>query len=105
MFIASPHQGLEEKDMQILELSARNTSLMLRHGIPIRFICEQLDRTAGQYIFSIPTNISKILRQYDDLPDAADETGLGKCPSCGKRSYMLASGCGICKECNYSGCS
>lgn len=106
MFIVAPYQGLEEKDLQILELSARNTSLMLRHGIPIKFICEQLDRTAGQYIFSIPTNISKVLKQYDQVEEnSADEAGLGKCPSCGKRTYMLASGCGICKECNYSGCS
>lgn len=106
MFIMAPYQGLGEKDLQILELSARNTSLMLRHGIPIKFICEQLDRTAGQYIFSIPTNISKVLKQYDQVEEnSADEAGLGKCPSCGKRSYMLVSSCGICKECNYSGCS
>jgi ribonucleoside-diphosphate reductase alpha chain len=143
LFVVAPHQGLDEKDQQILELTARNTSMNLRHGVPLRYICEQLDKVGGQYIFSIPTNIAKLLRLYDtSIPveeatehdEACDEeepvskkqaiepshsngssngngkhlsSSLAKCPSCHKRTYILAGGCGHCvdPECAYSGCS
>lgn len=73
LFVVAPHQGLDEKDQQILELTARNTSMNLRHGVPLRYICEQLDKIGGQYIFSIPTNIAKLLRQYDSSIPQIDE--------------------------------
>lgn len=122
VFVIAPHQDLEEKDLQILELTTRTTSMLLRHQVPIRFICEQLDRTAGQYIFSIPTSISKILRQYDspsfEPASIVRETvshyngngsttlaGLSKCPKCRERTYEMGEGCGKCVNCGYSSCN
>jgi ribonucleoside-diphosphate reductase alpha chain len=64
ILIIAPYSGLSDKDLQILELTARTTSMNLRHGLPLLFICEQLDKIGGQYIFSLPTNISKVLRHY-----------------------------------------
>jgi len=117
---------MEDKDLQLLELAARTTSMMLRHDIPIRFICEQLDKISGQYLFSIPTNIAKILRKYNNFEqkeeeeevknsiendvedDIQFELGQGKfskCPKCSKRAFIFNENCGKCLECNYSGCS
>ena len=117
ILIIAPYSGLNEKDLQILELVARTTSMNLRHGMPIKFICEQLDKIGGQYIFSIPTNVARILRHYitdDDMsipPPAmsalefTDDKGLLKCRECGKRSYrMTGQACGFCENCGYSGC-
>lgn len=115
IFIQAPHQCLsDEKDLQILELTARNTSMNLRHGVPILYICEQLDKVGGQYLFSIPTNVSRILRKYINEPEENitstdmerhDSPGAMKCPSCGARTYILSEGCGTCSSCGYSGCS
>lgn len=117
IFVVAPYQGLDEKDLQILELTARTTSMNLRHGMPLRYICEQLDKIGGQYIFSIPTNIAKVLRKYDESTEIVEniekkenintESEFSKCPSCHKRTYMLSGGCGNCvdPECAYSGCS
>jgi ribonucleotide reductase alpha subunit/intein/homing endonuclease len=133
ILIIAPYSGLDDKDLQILELTARTTSMNLRHGMPVKFICEQLDKIGGQYIFSLPTNISKVLRHYlseEDSPpslppeaqvteveDGAinrlkeavtaveEELGLMKCPDCGKRTYRpTGQTCGTCSACGYSGC-
>jgi len=122
VFVIAPQQDLEEKDLQILELTTRTTSMLLRHRVPLRFICEQLDRTAGQYIFSIPTTIAKILRQYENetspAPEPssngflgfvkygeAEQAGLSKCPKCRTRAYEMGEGCGKCVSCGYSSCN
>lgn len=120
MFVQAPHFGLDEKDLQILELTARNTSMSLRHKVPIKYICEQLDKIGGQYLFSIPTNIARILRKYDEenkdelaqiksedvskKEENGSHKGLGKCPRCRKRKYALSEGCGTCLNCGFSGC-
>ena len=132
ILVIAPYHGLSEKDLQILELAARTTSMNLRHGLPLNFICEQLDKIGGQYIFSIPTNLARVLRQYlpaqeqeeseheedEELapivetmaPERATETlptgGLLKCPDCGERAYRLTGiACGVCDACGHSGCS
>ena len=120
VLVIAPYFGLEEKDLQILELTARTTSMNLRHGVPILFICEQLDKIGGQYIFSLPTNIARVLRTYADEQqeeeaitktiddfDKRNAVPLEKCPSCGKRTYRkTGAACGNCtnEECTYSGC-
>ncbi|HMB99998.1 MAG TPA: LAGLIDADG family homing endonuclease [Flavobacteriaceae bacterium] len=113
IFVIGPYQGLGEQDLQILELTARTTSMNLRHGVPIRYICEQFDKIGGQYVFSIPTNIAKLLSKYSDEEKTSEnmtsreETPMSKCPNCKKRTYVLSGGCGTCvdPDCAYSGCS
>jgi ribonucleoside-diphosphate reductase alpha chain len=127
IFLQAPLTGLDEKDLQILELTARSTSMNLRHGLPIQYICEQLDKVGGQYLFSIPTNIAKVLRHYIDpaaipqdedaeedvmttIPTGgppSDSGSLGriKCPECDARTYRLTGRtCGICDSCGYEKC-
>ena len=120
IFVQAPLSGLHEKDLQILELTARSTSMNLRHGLPIHYICEQLDKVGGQYIFSIPTNISRVLRKYVDNKEPETECtmeqyleevsrnqseSLVKCPHCNERTYrMKSSTCGECYSCGHEGC-
>jgi len=63
VFINTPI-GNNLKDLQILELSARMTSLALRHGVPVQHIVNQLSKIDGQYIYSIPANLAKALQNY-----------------------------------------
>lgn len=126
ILVQAPYFGLSEKDLQILEVTARSTSMLLRHKVPILFICEQLDKVGGQYLFSLPTNIARVLRSYiDEIVEEETETKdikdfdrknavpMEKCPSCGKRTYRkTGAACGICENpdrgdgepCTYSGC-
>jgi ribonucleotide reductase alpha subunit len=122
VFIQVPYSGLEERDLQILELTARSTSMSLRHGLPIEHICEQLEKIGGQYILSVPTTFSRVLRNYIETPDTGDtdpvptaksttvlehpvSNGLMKCPKCKARTYRpLGQTCGACDSCGYSGC-
>ena len=120
VLVIAPYFGLSEKDLQILELTARTTSMNLRFGVPIMFICEQLDKIGGQYIFSLPTNIARVLRTYAEEQqeeeaktstieafDKKNSVPMEKCPSCGKRTYRkTGAACGNCtnEECTYSGC-
>lgn len=118
VLVQAPYFGLEEKDLQILELTARTTSMNLRHGVSVPFICEQLDKIGGQYLFSLPTNIANVLRGYTEEVEAEEAENsdieefdrrnavpLEKCPSCGKRSYRkTGASCGVCENCPYSGC-
>lgn len=134
VFINTPI-GNNLKDLQILELSARMTSLSLRHGVPVKHIVNQLNKIDGQYIYSIPANLAKALQSY--IPKEKDEeeedidikgnpeemsdeeldrlilegvkvdTGIAgaSCPKCKKNSYVMQEGCGRCLSCGYSGCS
>jgi len=120
ILIIAPYFGLQEKDLQIIELTARSTSMHLRHGVPVPFICEQLDKIGGQYVFSLPTNIARVLRTYTDEQsveetetsdidefDRKNAVPLEKCPKCNKRTYRkTGAACGICENpaCTYSGC-
>ena len=109
------------KDMQILELSARMTSLALRHGVPLKFIIDQLYKINGQYIYSIPSTLAKTLEEY--IPSEGEDysippegngdysvvehkpkvTGM-KCPQCGENKYTKTDGCYQCMSCGYSKC-
>lgn len=109
VLVIAPYFGLGEKDLQILELTARMTSMSLRHGMPIQFVCEQLDKIGGQYIFSVPTNVARILRNYiseepEDMIEVVASANVAKCPKCGVRAYRITGTCGTCDSCGYYGC-
>ena len=112
VFINTP-VGNNLKDLQILELSARMTSLALRHGISVEFINDQLAKIDGQYIYSIPNSLSKALQLYTKTEDVAiedhsetDDTPKkgSKCPQCGAYAYVQKESCGGCLECGYEKC-
>ena len=100
------------KDMQIIELSARMTSLALRHKVPVKFIAEQLNKIDGQYIYSIPTNLSTVLSEYIEdgneivVKEVEEEKiKMVPCPDCKKLTYRKTSPtCGTCENCGYAGC-
>ena len=115
VFINSPVSN-NMKDLQILELSARMTSLALRHGIPAEFVSDQLSKTDGQYIYSIPATLSNILQNYIEFEDEEEDEVEDpketkpqkikgtKCPQCGEMQYIAQGACGECLACTYTKC-
>lgn len=113
VFVNTPigtSEGNNSKDLQIIDLSARMTSLALRHGVDSQFVIDQLDKVDGQYFYSIPTTLAKVLRkysldEYNDDDSNKDNPNLIKCPSCGEKSYVIEESCGHCLQCSFSKCS
>jgi ribonucleoside-diphosphate reductase alpha chain len=75
----------------------RLTSVSLRHGTPLKFICEQLVRDGGFDAFN--KAIARVLKNY--IVDE-EESGI-KCPKCNQKMRYV-QGCLTC-DCGYSKCS
>ncbi len=74
----------------------RITSMALRHGTPLKFVCEQLIRDGGFDAFN--KAVSRVLKKYID----DQEESSMKCEKCGKKMRYV-QGCLTC-ECGYSKC-
>lgn len=78
----------------------RIISVMLRHLIPIQFICEQLHKVDEKAnMFSFEMGISRVLKKY--IRDG--EKAGNKCSKCSSE-MRYEGGCVICVQCGYSLC-
>jgi len=81
----------------------RTISLALRHGAPINYVVEQLQKDREMDMFSFSRVIARVLKTY-----IQDGTSPGKnvCESCdGTDSLRYQEGCVTCMSCGYSKCS
>jgi len=79
----------------------RAISLSLRHGIPIKYICEQLIKSGCEgNLFSFQRAMSRILKKYI----ADGEKAGGECPVCHSTDIYYKNGCPTCKICGNSNC-
>ena len=78
----------------------RIISAMLRHGIPIKIICEQLLKVnKDSDLFSFEKSISRVLKKY--IKDG--EKAGSACPECGGE-MKYEGGCAICQNCGWGKC-
>ena len=77
----------------------RSWSLMLRHGIPIEFIVEQLNK-ANDSMSNLTAAIARVLNKY--IKDGQKVSGRA-CPSCGG-TMIYHDGCCSC-ACGYQACN
>ena len=83
-------------DEQIL---FRMVSISLRYGISIKFIVDQLSKSADD-VSDLAAAASRVLKRYI----ANGEKALGKCPDCGGQELIYLDGCVSC-NCGWSkGC-
>jgi len=78
----------------------RMASMSLRHGVPIQFVVEQLQKATND-ITSMASAASRCLKKY--IQDGTKITSQ-KCPSCGKELVYI-EGCSTCTSCGHSKCS
>jgi len=80
--------------------NTRIISTMLRHGIPIKFICEQLNKIGEEAdLFCFEKSVARVLKKY--IKDG--EKAGGKCPEC-DGDLIYTDGCVRCLQCGWSKC-
>ena len=81
----------------------RTISLALRHGAPVQYLVEQLQKDKEASMFSFSKVVARTLKKY-----IADGTRYGSktCPECGAEdSLVYQEGCVSCLNCGHSKCS
>jgi len=80
----------------------RTISLALRHGVPVSYICEQLQKDKHSEMQSFSRALARVLKGY--IPDGTKSSDK-KCPECGSDSLVYMEGCVQCTNCPYGKCS
>ena len=81
----------------------RTISLSLRHGIPIQFIVEQLQKDKFSEMTSFSKVLARVLKTY--IKDGVKSNSEKKCPDCGSENTLIyQEGCLRCVSCNMSKC-
>jgi ribonucleoside-diphosphate reductase alpha chain len=80
----------------------RLLSLSLRHGAPINYVVEQMQKEQDSDMFSFARSISRVLKQY--VPDGTKATGQKTCGDCGSTNLIYQDGCVTCSDCGNSKC-
>lgn len=80
----------------------RTLSLALRHGAPIQYVVEQLqkDKHSGFHSFSMAT--ARVLKSY--IPDGTKSSSEKNCPRCAGTKLIYQEGCVRCASCSWSKC-
>jgi len=80
----------------------RTISLALRHGAPIQYVVEQLQKDKDADLFSFSKVIARCLKKY--IKDGSIG-GDKDCPQCGAENGLVyQEGCITCKSCGYGKC-
>lgn len=82
----------------------RTLSLALRHGAPIQYIVEQLEKGADKEsdMFSLSKGLMRCLKTY--IKDGT-KPSLKECKQCGSEDLAYMEGCISCNSCAWSKCS
>lgn len=87
------------------QMMFRMISMSMRHGIPIQFLVEQLEKGAiadEQGLGSLNAAARRVLKKY--IKDGEKVSG-ASCPSCKSADLLYYDGCVNCAHCNWSKCS
>jgi len=80
--------------------ATRLISTSLRHGIDVKFIVEQLEKSEDDML-SFSRAISRVLKKY--IPDGTEVSG-EVCPACQSNNLVRQAGCVTCVSCGNSKC-
>jgi ribonucleoside-diphosphate reductase alpha chain len=87
----------------VQETFTRTISLSLRHGVPVQYIVEQLQKDNGKDsdLFSFNKGMARVLKKYIvDGTKASQKT----CEFCGGTELIYKEGCVSCMSCQWSKC-
>jgi ribonucleoside-diphosphate reductase alpha chain len=81
----------------------RALSLSLRHGIPVQYLVEQLQKDKNSDMQSFSRVIARVLKGY--IPDGTKSTSDKLCSMCGVEGLVYKEGCVTCSSCGWSKCA
>jgi ribonucleoside-diphosphate reductase alpha chain len=82
---------------------SRTISLSLRHGVPVQYIVEQLQKDKYSDITSFSKVMGRVLKSY--IQDGVKSSAEKVCPSCKQENTLVyQEGCLRCTGCQYSKC-
>ncbi len=80
----------------------RTISLALRHGAPVQYLVEQLQKDKEMDMFSFSKCIARCLKKY--IADGT-KASVNSCTNCGAEDTIIyQEGCQTCTACGYSAC-
>jgi ribonucleoside-diphosphate reductase alpha chain len=83
--------------------ATRMLSLALRHGAPIQYVVEQLQRDKGSDLWDFQKVLARVLKKY--IADGTESKSEKVCPECGEEdSLRYQEGCLSCQSCGMSKC-
>jgi len=93
---------LENDYSKKIDLETRRFSMELRHGIPVEFIIDQIDKSSA-VISSFTKAIGRIFKKHYTLTTLLESP---KCPECKTANLINQEGCIKCSDnnCGYSKC-
>jgi len=74
--------------------------MSLRHGVPLEFLCSQLQRDSNFTGFE--RALSRVIKIY--IKDGELVKSGMECPECKGSAFQFESGCMKCSTCGYSKC-
>jgi ribonucleotide reductase alpha subunit len=80
---------------------SRLVSTSLRHGVPIQYLVEQLQKDPNDDIWSFNRVLARVLKTH--IPEGIKRDSV--CPECGEKGLVYQEGCLLCSNCGYSKCS
>ena len=81
----------------------RTLSLALRHGAPVHYICEQLQKDREADLFSFSKVIARCLKKY--IPDGTKPgSGVFEDSCCDSPNIVYQEGCATCLNCGMAKC-
>lgn len=80
----------------------RLLSLSLRHGAPINYVVEQMQKDETADMFSFSRSIARVLKGY--VVDGTKAKAQKTCPECGSAELIYQDGCITCSVCSWSKC-
>lgn len=81
----------------------RLISLSLRHGAPINYVVEQMQKDHTADMFSFSRSIARVLKTY--VADGTKANGEKTCESCGGTELVYQDGCVTCVMCGWNKCN
>lgn len=81
----------------------RTVSLALRHGAPVQYIVEQIEKGADKEneMFSLAKGLMRVLKNY--IKDGT-KSSARKCTECGSKDLAYQESCLKCQSCGHSKC-
>ena len=78
----------------------RMLSTMLREGVPLKIICEQLLKDKKAVMGTFEAGAARVIKSY--IKDGEKASGI--CGSCGVEALQYRDGCVCCAQCGWSRC-